>query len=599
MPASANRGTGHAHWQPSSQRLSRPIKVSSYHIEALVALALRRGRSLAVPGEPRIEVEIHALTAPAITTPILCEDTSNEVPPAPVTPPGWARAYVMMPLTDAHGLTLNVEGQASIRHLVLCVFSEEPRLWGKRAIEALEIAGSAAADEIRLRAQLTAEERITDGLRRFTLRDPLTDLPNRELLLDRLSHAAARWTRAPERAFAVLSVAIDELQDIGSTLGYEAADDVLMEVAQRPHSVVRGVDTVARTGSEDFGILLESMAHQEDAITVARRIRDMFRSPVNTRWSEPVMITASVGIALVTSGVDSPPQLLQLAAVARRRAQTNGTGVQFFDAGIQERAQNRLRLQTELRQAVETGQFELHYQPIISLETGRISQLEALVRWRHPIRGLIPPGEFVSLAEESGAIVPMGWWVLAEACLQLTEWRRRFDGANDLTVSVNVAARQLAQPDLVGRVESVLAASGLDAGALHLEVTENSLLGELASGRPTLQRLRGAGVGVALDDYGIGYSSLRLLHDTPLDVVKIDRSVVAQLPRERRHLSMMTTIHDAARQMGVAVVAEGIESAEQLEVVRTIGCEGAQGFLISRPLPQTQIAALLATEPVW
>ncbi|HEX4681548.1 MAG TPA: bifunctional diguanylate cyclase/phosphodiesterase [Gemmatimonadaceae bacterium] len=539
------------------------------------------------------------MPARSITATIVCEDTDEEGPTPPVPPPGWARAYVLMPVGDAHGVSLDVDGQVSIRHLVLCVFSEQRRRWGRRAIDALEIAGDAAAGEIRLRAEITAQERIADGLRRFGLRDALTDLPNRELLLDRVSHATMRWTRTPERAFAVLSVGIDQLQDIGSTLGYEAADDVLAVVAERLRSAVRGVDTVARTGGEDFAILLESMTNQADAITVARRVRDAFRSPVVTRWSDEVMISASVGIALITSGVDSAPQLLQLAAVARRRAQTNGAGVQFFDAGIQERAQTRLRLQTELRQAVEAGQFELHYQPIISLETGRVTQLEALVRWRHPGGRLIAPGDFVPLAEETGVIVPIGWWVLAQACLQLSEWRRRFDEANEITVSVNVAARQLAQPDLVERVESVLSASGLGEGAVHLEVTENSLLDESANARATLKRLRRAGVGVALDDYGIGYSSLRMLHEMPLDAVKIDRSVVARLPGETRYVSMITTIQDLARQIGVAVVAEGIESAEQLDLVRTIGCERAQGYLISHPLPQAQVDTLLATAPVW
>jgi diguanylate cyclase (GGDEF)-like protein len=568
-----------------------------------VELALRRGKWGERSEESRVHAVIHASETRSITRPVASTNMEEAGAPAPPVPaPAWARAFIALPMSDARGVAMEVNGRTGIHHLVLCVFTSQPRDWRPRDIEALTIVGMAGAEEARLRAELAAQERIAEGLRRFSLRDPLTELANRELLLDRLGHATMRWARGAARdaaqAFALFSVSIDQFADIESTLGYEAADDVLLAVAQRFASGVRGVDTVARVGPDEFAILLEAVGDQNGALTVAQRIRDALRSPLTTRWGDSVMVSASIGIVMITSGVDSGPRLMQLAGTARARARSRGTGVEFFDARMQEQAQSRLRLETELRQAIEASEFELHYQPIVSLETGRIRQLEALVRWKRSGRGLVAPGDFIPLAEQTGVIVPLGWWVLAQACLQLSDWRRRLNVGHELTVGVNVAAPQLAQPDIVDRVATVLTASGLHAGAVHVEITESSMMRD-AGTRATLERLRGLGVHVHLDDFGTGYSSLRDLHELPLDAIKIDRSFVAQLQSGSRNVSMVTTIRELARQIGVEVVAEGIESAEQLALVRSIGCDYAQGFFISEPLPAPQVDALLATAPVW
>jgi diguanylate cyclase (GGDEF)-like protein len=578
---------------------SSSVKVSSNHLEALVGLVLRRGRPDALPGDPRIEAAIRAMPAPTVTEPCLRADVNDVVPPPPLTVPKWASAYAMLTITDPQGITLTVGGHPSTQHLILCVFSDAPHDWHAQDVEALRIVGSAAADEVRLRAELAEQARITEGVRHYRLRDPLTDAANRAVLLDRLTHATMRWARSPEQSFGVLSVGIDQIADIESTLGYEAADDVVTTVAQRLGTTVRAVDTVAHTGGDEFIILLESMAGQQDAAAVAERVREVFRAPVTTSWSDPVMVSASVGIAMITSDVDSAPRLMQQATMARTRARTKGTGIEFFDAGMQELAQKRLWLETDLRQAVEADEFELYYQPIISLATGRITQLEALVRWRHPGRGLMTPGDFIPLAEETGVIVPIGWWVLAHGCPQLCEWRHRFSSARGLTMTVNVAAHQLAQPDLVERVEQMLSASGLEPGAVHLEIKEGALTNGAAEARATLERLRRVGIGVELDDFGTGYSSLWSLHELPLDAVKIDRSIVARLRDGERHLPMIATIRELAGRIGVAVVAEGVESAEQLQLVRSIGCDRAQGYFIAEPLPVEEIEILLEESRTW
>lgn len=581
----------------------RSIPTSSNHLQALVELALRRGKWGERSEESRVHAVINASETRSITRPVASTNMEEPDSPAPPVPaPSWARAFIALPVSDPRGVTMEVDGHTVIQHLALCVFTPQPRDWRPRDIEALTTVGLAAADEMRLRTELAAQERIAEGLRRFSLRDPLTDLANRELLLDRLGHATMRWTRGSARstaeAFALFSVSIDQVADIESSLGYDAADDVLMAVAQRFASGVRGVDTVARVASDEFAILLEAVGDQNGALTVAQRVRDALRSPLTTRWGDSVMVSATIGIVMITSGVDSGPRLLQLAGIARARARSRGTGVEFFDARMQEQAQHRLKLETELRRAVEASEFELHYQPIVSLETGRIRQLEALVRWKRAGRGLVAPGDFIPLAEQTGVIVPLGWWVLAQACLQLSDWRRRLDIGDDITIGVNMAAPQLAQPDLVDRVATVLTASGLHPDAVHVEITESSLMRETAT-RATLERLRGLGVNVHLDDFGTGYASLRDLHELPLDAIKIDRSFVSQMQESSRNVSMVTTIRELARQIGVAVVAEGIESAEQLALVRSIGCDYAQGFFFSEPLPASEVDALLAAAPVW
>jgi EAL domain-containing protein (putative c-di-GMP-specific phosphodiesterase class I) len=282
------------------------------------------------------------------------------------------------------------------------------------------------------------------------------------------------------------------------------------------------------------------------------------------------------------------------------RAKAGGRArYEMFDRAMQVRASARLRMETDLRRAVERGEFTLYYQPLVALETGRITELEALLRWRHPERGLVQPVDFVPLAEEIGLIVPIGSWVLGQACRQVAAWQRRYPQAEPLSSTVNLSVKQLAQPDFVAQVAETVRASGLDPRCLKLEITESFAIDDPDRTRETLTALRRLGVRIYLDDFGTGYSSLSYLHQLPLDAIKIDRSFVMQMDRGAMHLQLVHTVRDLARNIGVAAIAEGVETAAQLDVLRGIGCESAQGYLFSRPLPPEEIELLLERDPRW
>ena len=564
-------------------------------VAALVDMAIQSGETSPEEAQPSLHVSVCTSSDALVARPFACADTESarEMTPAPGMPAD-ARAFVLLPLTGTGGIVIDPD-HASVAHLTLGVASRVPRQWTSKQIVRLTTVAATVAAEIRARADFIALERIADGLRRYSLRDTLTELANRELLIDRLDQAILRSSRHKDARFGLFSLNLDQFANIEATLGYDAADDVLIDVAKRLQTVVRGFDTVARLGGDDFVLLVDGVTDHDAAANVAGRIRDALRSPITTRWGDTVIVSASIGIVLSASGTDSPARLLQLAGMARARAKTAGTGFEFFDQGMQEQAQRRLRRETELRRGIEAGEFELYYQPIVSLETGRVRQLEALIRWRHPDRGLITASEFVPLAEETGVIVPMGWWVLAQSCPQLADWRRRFGADLGLTVSVNVGAVHLVQRDIVARVEAVLLASGLPGNCVNLEITESALIAEPARIRATLEALGSLGVAIHLDDFGSGYSSLRYLQELPLNAIKIDRAFIAQMPRGGRHVQMVATIRELARQIGATVIAEGIETPDQLELAQSLQCEYGQGYFLAEPMPAAQIEALLST----
>jgi len=345
-------------------------------------------------------------------------------------------------------------------------------------------------------------------------------------------------------------------------------------------------------------ILLQEIEDVTDTVRVAARIKEALAVPVNLNGQQ-VCMSASMGIVLSDSGYDQPEDMLRDADIALHRAQSSGTAChEVFDRAMHERAVARLQLENDLRLAVEREEFLVHYQPIISLATGRIMALEALVRWQHPKQGLVPPMEFIPLAEETGLIVPMGFWVLREACGQMRDGLS-FSTDLPLLISVNLSARQFSQSDLVGQIERILQESGVEARSVILEITESVVMEHAESAAAALAQLKRLGVQVSIDDFGTGYSSLSCLHSYPIDTLKIDRSFIGNMGADPRNLEIVRTIISLAGNLGMHVTAEGIETAEQLAQLRALQCDYGQGYLFSKPMDGEPIKRLLASQPKW
>jgi diguanylate cyclase (GGDEF)-like protein len=434
-----------------------------------------------------------------------------------------------------------------------------------------------------------------------SLHDPLTGLPNRLLLADRLSHTLVSRERR-EESLAVLFLDLDNFKAVNDTVGHGAADRALVDVAGRLRDQLRPVDTVARLGGDEFAILVDGTADAAEAIHVAERLVRAVRKPL---WAggRRFSLTASVGIAVNGAGLDEAEELLHSADVAMYAAKARGKDrLELFEPEMHAAAVRRLELEAELGHAVESGELVVHYQPIASLASGRIVGMEALVRWAHPTRGLVPPGEFVAIAEEMGLIGSIGRFVLESACRQACSWEARFGSARLWTMSVNLSARQLEDAGLADDVARVLSDTGFDARRLILEVTESALPGETDAALARLSALKALGVKLAIDDFGAGYSSLGYLRRFPIDILKLDRSLVHELESDNRNFELTRAVVALGSILRLSTVAEGIERAEQLARLRLTRCDLVQGFLVSRPLdPDAMdefLAAAAATEVV-
>ena len=458
------------------------------------------------------------------------------------------------------------------------------------------------AADLDVRHQLTCSHQFAEELRMHSFRDALTGLPNRILFLDRLGHAVERSKRHKDFSFAVLALDIDRFIAVNDSLGQAIGDEVLVIVARRLETCVRGEDTIGRLGRDEFVVLLESISNDSDGSRVAERMRRALSEPIVTTVGE-VFISASIGIVLDSPEMEDPAGLIQQANIAASRARAaGGNRYEMYDRAMHVRALQRLRTEMDLRHAIERAEFQLYYQPLISLETGRITELEALLRWNHPERGLVPPLDFIPLAEETGLIVPIGSWVLKEACRQMREWQREFPnkpGTDPLALSVNLSVKQFAQPGFVQHVADTIKGSGLDPRSLKLEITESFIIDDSHGTRAMLEELRHLGVKIYLDDFGTGYSSLAYLHTLPLDAIKIDRSFVRGMETGRTQMQLVQTVRSLAQNIGVVAVAEGVETDAQLKTLRTLGCESAQGYLFSKPIAAPAIAELLRSDPRW
>jgi diguanylate cyclase (GGDEF)-like protein/PAS domain S-box-containing protein len=421
--------------------------------------------------------------------------------------------------------------------------------------------------------------------------DALTGLPNRALFQDRLEHAL----RQRGQTVGLLFVDLDHFKVVNDSLGHDAGDQLLCDVAQRLAGCLREGDTLARLGGDEFTVLMPDIAGAQDAAVVANRIESRLEPPFELP-GQSVFVTASIGIATGVALDDRSEALLRDADAAMYEAKARGRARHaLFDPTMHTRAVTRLAIETDLRRAIDNDQLELHYQPIMWLQGNKIVGVEALVRWRRPDGTLVPPGEFVPVAEETGLIRPIGRWVLHEACRQLARWRSDLPQAAGLAMSVNVSARQLQDASIVEDVESALRESGLDASSLILELTESAVVETLEETLPTLQQLRWMSVQLAMDDFGTGYSSLSSLSRLPLDILKIDQSFVARLDQDAEGRAIVYAIISLATALGVRVTGEGIETALQLSTLTELDCNHGQGFLLGRPAPPEELAAMLRT----
>ncbi|MDO9083848.1 MAG: EAL domain-containing protein, partial [Humidesulfovibrio sp.] len=439
---------------------------------------------------------------------------------------------------------------------------------------------------------ITARRQAEETLHERTFQDPLTGLANRALFLNRLDQAMERSRRRLNYLYAVLFLDLDRFKPINSSLGYAAGDRVLRAVAERIMGVARGLDTVARCGPDEFGLILEELKTPGEALRVARRISQELARPLELDGHQ-LHFTASVGVVLGPADYEHPEQLLQDAALAMEHARALGGGkVKVFKWAMRKRAQYALNVNQSLHHALEREEFRLHYQPIFNLADNTLAGFEALIRWQVEDR-LVPPGDFIPHAEQTGLIVPIGAWALMQACRQAAHWERDFALPKSFSIAVNLSAKQFAQPDLVRQLHRVLDETGLAPERLKIEITETMVMQNPESMVHKLRSLREIGAKVSIDDFGTGYSSLAYLQRFPINTLKVDRSFVSDLD-SFENLVIVRTIVSLAHNLGLDVVAEGIETEGQRDFLAEISCECGQGYLFSRPLPEDRALELLS-----
>jgi diguanylate cyclase (GGDEF)-like protein len=491
---------------------------------------------------------------------------------------------------------VSADGEATA---IFCAVDVEPRDWTREEIRLFREIAVSALTEVELQRRTADAERIEQQLRHDALHDRLTGLPNRAFFVERVRIAVERARRNPDECFGVLFLDLDNFKAINDSFGHVAGDEMLLEVSRRFTGCLRSLDMLARLGGDEFALLLENIREPSDAARVAERLQASLQAPIRIGEDE-AYASVSLGIAVFSDADDHPQHLLRSADLALYRAKEQGRArFQVFDPRMHEEAVRRLRLETDLRRALERDQFRLHYQPVVSLDSGRIVAVEALLRWEHPERGLVPPGDFIHVAEETGLITEISRWVLEQACRQCQMWRREHGDDAPESVWVNLSIRQLIEGGLVRQVADVLQALRFEPKRLTLEVTENLLVEHVETARRTLSELHDLGVRVFMDDFGSGSSSLGYLDRLAIDGIKIDRSFIAHLDAGERPLKLVRTIVALVRGLGFTPIAEGVETEDQLRLLRDMGCEFAQGFHFSKAVPPEGIAKLLKVRVRW
>jgi PAS domain S-box-containing protein len=462
---------------------------------------------------------------------------------------------------------------------------------------------------------ITERKRAEESLAHNALHDALTNLPNRTLFLDRVRHALALSQRHTGYKFAVLFIDLDEFKVFNDSLGHAAGDVLLVQISRRLTISIRGVDTIARSGpmqgtntfaseeslarlgGDEFTILLEDIRDCGDAIRVAERIQERLSIPFVVE-GQNIVTTASIGIAFCAASYANSEDLVRDAEIAMYRAKREGKArCQVFDNAMHTLAVKRLRLETDLRRALELGEFRVHYQPIVSLHTGMIAGFEALTRWQRP-EGILAPIEFIAVAEEIGLIIPMNRQLLREACQHLRSWQSEFPSCPPLTMSVNITSREFAQPDLASEIGKALEETGVDPGCVQLEIVERIAMGDAEKSGHVLSRLKALGVRLSIDDFGTGYSSLSRLRRIPVDTLKIDRAFISSINSDPESREIVRIIIMLAHNLGLKVVAEGAETQEHINLLKQLNCEMAQGYFFSRPADDQAMLRLLASNRI-
>jgi diguanylate cyclase (GGDEF)-like protein/PAS domain S-box-containing protein len=487
------------------------------------------------------------------------------------------------------GMSIVIEGRRG-PFGVLGVHADAAREYSAMDVDFVQALANVLADAFE-------RQQTEDDIRHRALHDPLTGLPNRALFMDRLTHALAHLGRRGSSA-AVLLLDFDRFKLINDSLGHAAGDDLLAAAAPRLKQMLRVSDTIARFGADEFGILLEDIAGEQDAVDMAQRIAGTFTRPFVLDGNEH-FVSVSIGITLAAGG-ECAEELVRDADAAMHRAKERGRArYELFDEGIRGRAISRLRVENDLRRALERGELTLEYQPIVGLDAHAVIGVEALVRWDHPQRGRIPPLEFIPIAEENGLIEPIGRWVLEHACRQGAAWYASRPDAMPISVAVNLSAAQFDSPTLVDSVTAALRGARLDPGLLSLELTESVVMGQSEELFQTLAELKSLGVSLILDDFGTGYSSLSYLTRLPLDVLKVDRSFIDGLGIETRDTGITEAIVGMSNALSLRVIGEGVETELQLAELRRLACDAVQGFLFSRPVAAERITEILAEGEAW
>ena len=438
-----------------------------------------------------------------------------------------------------------------------------------------------------LQRQIAVRQKAEQQLIKDALHDNLTQLPNRNLLMDRIERSLEQTRRNPNYLFAVLFLDLDRFKNINDSQGHLAGDKLLVAVAKMLSQQLREVDTLARLGGDEFVILLDNIHHLTDAIEVSDRINRCLRLPF-TLERQTVFISTSIGIVLSSTGYDNGSQILRDADIAMYRAKAKGKArYEVFDRQMYLETLTTIKLESDLRLALDRNQFGLYYQPIISLNSGTLAGFEALIRWQHPEKGFISPADFIPIAEDTGLIVQIGDWVLKHACQQLCTWQQRFTSVaniDSLKININVASQQVQEPSFIQKLDQIIAETGLNPSCLRLEITEKVLVDSKNNTHQIPAQIKRRGIKLSIDDFGTGYSSLSYLSRLPIDNLKIDSSFVENMNSNTESLELVKTIITLSQALKMDVIAEGIETREQRESLKSLGCQYAQGYLFSRPL---------------
>jgi diguanylate cyclase (GGDEF)-like protein/PAS domain S-box-containing protein len=442
---------------------------------------------------------------------------------------------------------------------------------------------------------ISDHKRFEEQLLHQSLHDALTGLPNRALFSDRLSQAISRTARH-NSFFALLYLDVDRFKVINDSLGHAAGDQFLLKLAERLRGCTREADTLARLGGDEFAVISEQVRTLSGATMVAERILEEMRKPFTIDGRE-IYSTVSIGIICCGGTCGTAEEVLRDADLTMYRAKSNGKArYEVFDNALHEQTIQLLTMETEFRAALARNEFELHYQPIVDVVSGETVSLEALLRWKHPERGYIPPLEFIPMAEENGLIVPLGWWVLEEACRQLEALQARFPRKVPLSMSVNISAKQFSQADLSQKLRTLLSQSKIIPGTLELEITESVIMERGEAATDKLEEFKALGLKLFIDDFGTGYSSLSYLHRFPIDMLKIDRSFISEIDATGGHVEIVRAIVGLGLNLGMGLIAEGVETEAQLAVIRTLGCQLAQGYYFSKPCSARDIEAYIAKQ---